>query len=122
VPSGSEIPSLSPGEGCSGTGAALSHLSRLLSRRTAIHTTTGTSRLINKIMATADSNRASTRDLPAQCLGRHLCPQPNEDCGAAVSPGKRDSAERTSDRSIVFMAVNVTMPDIPDMPDIASAG
>ncbi len=55
----------SPDEGCSGTAAALSHASRLLSSRTAIHTTTGTSKVINKITATANSNQALD---PETCL------------------------------------------------------
>jgi hypothetical protein len=55
-------------------------LSRLLSRRTAIHTTTGTSKVINKITATADSYQAFD---PETCLPSvsddTLCPKPNED-------------------------------------------
>jgi hypothetical protein len=56
---------VSPGEGWSRSAVALSHLSRLFSRRTAIHTTTGTRRVINKITAIADSNQAFA---PETCL------------------------------------------------------
>jgi hypothetical protein len=122
---------VSPGEGWSRTAAALSHLSRLFSRRTAIHTTTGTSRVINKMTAIADSNQAFD---PETCL-----PSVSDDTVAltvtrtAVPPYHPGSGITRRLRRgmcgnpgavhvpVVFMAMNVNMP-MPDMPDIAFAG
>jgi hypothetical protein len=117
--------------------AALSPLPRPFSRRTAIHTTTGTSRVITKIRAIADSNQAFD---PETCL-----PNVSDDTFAlnltrtAMPPHHPGSGITRLDEAaqpampgrlalpgavripVVFLAMNVNRP-MPDMPDIASVG
>jgi hypothetical protein len=94
-------------------------LSRLLSRRTAIHTTTGTSKVINKITATADSYQAFD---PETCL-----PSVSDDTFAlnltrtAMPPYHPGSGITRLHEAAHPAMPSLTMP-MPDMPDIASAG